>query len=95
LLEVGETRVEAVDGDPGGDRFLDGGDERVRGDERGGDAVNLGVDRFWISTACLVASGSEEYFRVEPVSLAAWLAPDLMRSQKVSPGVSWVIIAKV
>src|SRR6478736_91941 len=38
---------------------------------------------FWIRTACLVASGSEEYFRVEPVSLAAWLAPDLIRSQNV------------
>jgi hypothetical protein len=46
-------------------------------------------------TACLVASGSEEYFRVEPVSLAACSAPARMRSQNVSPGVSWVIMAKV
>ena len=50
---------------------------------------------FWMRTACLVASGSAEYFSVDPVSLAAWLAPALIRSQKVSPGVSWVIIAKV
>ncbi len=50
---------------------------------------------FWISTACLAASGSEEYFKVEPVSLAACWAPALMRSQNVSPGVSWVIMAKV
>src|SRR4029434_8245835 len=46
-------------------------------------------------TACLVASGSAEYFNVEPVSLAACSAPALIRSQNVSPGVSWVIMAKV
>ena len=45
--------------------------------------------------ACLVASGSDEYFSVEPVSLAACSAPARMRSQNVSPGVSWVIIANV
>ena len=50
---------------------------------------------FWMRTACLVASGSAEYFSVDPVSLAACWAPALMRSQKVSPGVSWVIMAKV
>jgi hypothetical protein len=41
---------------------------------------------FWIRTACFVASGSAEYFRVDPVSLAACLAPALIRSQNVSPG---------
>ena len=49
----------------------------------------------WIRLACLLASGSAEYFNVEPVSLAAWLAPALILSQKVSPGVSCVIMAKV
>src|SRR4051794_35333509 len=46
-------------------------------------------------TACFVASGSAEYLRVDPVSFAACWAPALMRSQNVSPGVSWVIMAKV
>ena len=50
---------------------------------------------FWIRTACFVASGSAEYFSVDPVSLAAWFAPALIRSQNVSPGVSCVIIANV
>ena len=50
---------------------------------------------FWISTACLLASGSAEYFNVDPVSLAACSAPARIRSQNVSPGVSWVIMAKV
>ena len=50
---------------------------------------------FWISTACLVASGSAEYFSVDPVSLAACSAPARIRSQNVSPGASWVTMAKV
>ncbi len=49
----------------------------------------------WISTACLLASGSAEYFSVDPVSLAACSAPARIRSQKVSPGTSWVIMANV
>ena len=50
---------------------------------------------FWISVACLPGSGSAEYFSVIPLFLAAWLAPALILSQKVSPGVSWVTIANV
>ena len=49
----------------------------------------------WIRVACLLASGSAEYFSVDPVSLAACSAPARMRSQKVSPGTSWVIMANV
>ena len=50
---------------------------------------------FWISVACLAGSGSLLYFSVDPVSLAACCAPALILSQKVSPGVSWVTMAKV
>ena len=45
LLEVVDAGVEAVDRDPGSDGLLDRGDEGVRGDQGGGDAVDLGVDR--------------------------------------------------
>src|SRR3954447_2175546 len=44
LVEV-EARVEAVDGNAGRNGLLDVRDERVRGDKRGGDAVDLRVDR--------------------------------------------------
>ena len=50
---------------------------------------------FWMSTACLSASGSLEYFSVTPSFLAACWAPALILSQNVSPGVSCVIIAIV
>ena len=49
----------------------------------------------WMRVACLVASGSAEYLSVDPVSLAACSPPARIRSQNVSPGVSWVIMAKV
>jgi len=50
---------------------------------------------FWISVAWPTACGSLEYFRVMlSLAAAAW-APALILSQKVSPGVSWVIIAIV
>ena len=48
-----------------------------------------------ISWACLVGSGSDEYFRVMLSLAAAAVAPCLMMSQKVSPGSAWVIIATV
>ena len=50
---------------------------------------------FWMSVACLPGSGSLEYFSVMPLFCAAWLAPALILSQKVSPGVSWVTMAMV
>src|SRR4051794_13884235 len=50
---------------------------------------------FWISVACLPASGSLEYFRVMPWSFAACSAPFRILSQKVSPGASWVTMARV
>ena len=49
----------------------------------------------WISWACLVASGSEEYWTSMLSFVAAAVAPLRMRSQKVSPGAAWVIIATV
>ena len=36
---------------------------------------------FWTSVACLVKSGSLEYFRVTPSCSAAFLAPARMMSQ--------------
>ena len=57
--------------------------------------LTLESTAFWIRVACLVASGSFEYFSVMPSSLAACWAPALILSQKVSPGVSWVIMAIV
>ena len=48
-----------------------------------------------ISWACLVGSGSLEYFSVMLSLAAAAVAPDLMMSQNVSPGEAWVIIATV
>ncbi len=50
---------------------------------------------FWISVACLLGSGSLEYLRLTPVFFAACVAPALILSQNVSPGVSWVTMAKV
>ena len=50
---------------------------------------------FWISVACLAGSGSLEYFSVTRCPWRPALAPALILSQNVSPGVSWVIIAKV
>jgi hypothetical protein len=57
--------------------------------------LTLESTAFWMRTACLGASGSLEYFRVTPVSLAACWAPFLTLSQNVSPGVSWVMKAIV
>src|SRR5580693_4858385 len=48
-----------------------------------------------ISWACLVGSGSLEYFSVMLSLAAAAVAPALMMSQNVSPGEAWVIIATV
>ncbi len=50
---------------------------------------------FCTSVACLSAAGSFEYFRVMLSFAAAASAPDRIRSQNVSPGASWVIIAIV
>ena len=50
---------------------------------------------FWISVACLLGSGSFEYLSVMPLFLAAWVAPALILSQNVSPGVSCVTMAMV
>ena len=45
LLPVVESGVEAVYRNPCSDCFLDRGNEGIRGDKRGRDAIDLGVDR--------------------------------------------------
>ncbi len=48
-----------------------------------------------ISWDCFVGSGSAEYFSVMLSLAAAAVAPARMRSQNVSPGSAWVIMATV
>ena len=95
LVEV-DARVEGVDRDAGRDGLLDCVGMSASGVTRVvAMPSTLESMAFWIRTACLVASGSEEYFRVDAGVLGGLLGPGLDRSQKVSPGVSWVTMAKV
>ena len=95
LLPVGESGVEAVYLNPGSDCFLDRGNEGIRGDKAGRDAIDLGVDRVLMSNGLLEWRRDRPVLQCRASVLAACSAPALIRSEKVSPGDSWVIMAKV
>ena len=61
----------------------------------GRDAIDLAVDRILDQRGLARHRGSLEYFRSMLSLAAAACAPERILSQKVSPGVSWVIIAMV